>query len=367
MRRSPLLLLSIVAALGLITTAILALRRESPATPPPIDEPAPSSGTAPATRSSSVPSRTGEPEGREGPTPEDIGPRPAMRAVDELPPAAADPYGTIAVSLELTEEQLERFRSVTLVFREAREPRADGTGAAAPRTWMRPVKLLSSEPTLRFVEERVPFCDEGYLVSAFLPGFDGGEVHVACNATHPRGEVRLTAEPGSIARLRLVDPSGNPLSGERVRLRPTGRPEGRAQRDAVSDVLGLVVFEGLPRGTWEIVVDDVVQERVVAPQAGLEPREVVLRRGQTLSVEVLDPAGHGLADLQVEAEAIGVALAEPRRARSDAAGRAEIVNLAPGRWLVRARSAGHRGGEEIVVIGSDGPPPLVRLRLTPLR
>lgn len=367
MRRSPLLLLSIVAVLGLVTTAILLLRRESPATPSPVDDLAPSSGTEPAARSSTLPSRVDEPQGPEGTTPAGLELRPATRAVDGFPPSAADRQGTIEVRLELTEEQLERFRSVTLVFREAREPRADGTGAAAPRTWMRPVKLLSRESPLHFVEEHVPFCDEGYLVSAFLPGFDGREVHVACNATNPRGEVRLTAEPGSIARLRLIDPSGNPLPGERIRLRPTGRPEGRAQRDAVSDGLGLVVFENLQRGTWEIVVDDVVQERVAAPQAGVEPREVILRRGRTLSVEVLDPAGHGLADIAVEAEAIGVALAEPRRTRSDAAGRAAVANLAPGRWLVRARSAGHRGGEEIVVIGSDGPPPLVRLRLTPLR
>lgn len=367
MRRSPLLLLSVVAVLGLVTTALLSLRRESPAMPSPVDVPAPSSGTEPATRIASGPGRTGETTGSEGPTPAGSEPPPKPRTVDDLTPTAAELHGTIEVTLELTKEQLERFRSVTIVFREAREPRAEGAGAAAPRTWMRPVKVLSRESPLHFVEERVPFCDEGYLVSAFLPGFDGGEVHVACNATNPRSDVRLTAEPGSIARLRLIDPSGNPLPGERVRLRPTGRPEGRAQRDAVSDVLGLAVFDKLQRGTWEIVVDDVVQERIVAPQAGAEPREVVLRRGRSLSVEVLDPAGHGLADIQVDAEAVGVALAEPRRSRSDAAGRAELVNLAPGRWLVRARSAGHRGGEEIVVIGKDGPQQPVRLRLTPLR
>lgn len=210
--------------------------------------------------------------------------------------------------------------------------------------------------------------------------------------TFPRGEVLdvgdIVLAPNIAFTGRVVDETGNPVAGARVRgtnappvvfqagvehLRPASRVIAMHEEKkmlfeippwilafekrlpiptATTDADGRYRLEGLPRGLVSVVVDREGFVALAAPSiptgdgAEREIDPLVLSRGRRLAGRVVDAAERPVAGVEVVGGAIvpigRAAIAKPSAAVTDAAGRFAIENVPLfGAAAVAARSAPH--------------------------
>jgi hypothetical protein len=141
----------------------------------------------------------------------------------------------------------------------------------------------------------------------------------------------------------VVAPDGSPVAQARVLL---GGPAVASPREAWTDAKGLFVFHGL--GFGRFVIRAVAGQRVSGNESvvidegtgWLPPVKLALGPGATLSGRVIDQKGNPLARAEVELTAPPAGDAF-EIVRSDQQGRFTIGPVAPGRYQVWARAAGH--------------------------
>lgn len=196
--------------------------------------------------------------------------------------------------------------------------------------------------------------------------------------------VRLVADLGAIARVRVVDEQGHPVVGaevraERVRARPEGggghfRARAVTVEDAGGEVVigggerlgsartdgdGIATLAGLPAGELELhgKHGDFApgSTRVALPQSGTVDASLLLRQPgfAAIVVAAADGTPQPGADVEVRADVDGEEAAQ--RARTGERGEARVGPLAPGSYtamLTRAPAAS-RVGDAMVFVGSD--------------
>ncbi len=209
-----------------------------------------------------------------------------------------------------------------------------------------------------------------FAVDVFVDaGARGFGHHYTFTKSRGRSSLRIAVAPGARARLRVLDPQGQPASGVTLRLRGAALPLPllRSMR-ATTNARGEATFESLPAGmTAQFVVDD---ERDVPTRFGSGDRRggrfaplstedaIVLRAPETLKTirllwpitihgRISFPDGRGAGNVLVLARRINAAEAAsptgqtvPGRdfliaqTRSNASGRYVLDGLRPGKYYV---------------------------------
>ncbi|MEZ4365786.1 MAG: carboxypeptidase-like regulatory domain-containing protein [Kofleriaceae bacterium] len=207
---------------------------------------------------------------------------------------------------------------------------------------------------------------------------------VTLDGRTPRDGVIVTMAAGARVRGTVVDASGAPVAGARVRLGVATRSiVGEAPRQAYSDAQGRFELAGLPRKPLRAVAMHEAGASAtvdVDAQAG-DVDDVVLTIDVTGTIAgiVVDPAGEPLEGVQVSAGPAFGRGAMPDmsqwrlrgfpEALTDGGGRFTLTGLAPGTYQVRAARSrigrrGPRGGPGDGVEASAGDRD-VRLVLAP--
>jgi len=204
--------------------------------------------------------------------------------------------------------------------------------------------------------------------------------------------VRLVADLGATARVKVVDEKGEPVAGARVRAQkpsPGGaldglggilRARGVAISDeggdvhvedgreglgnAVTDAKGIALVTGLPAGAAELRAKHgdfapATPAIVSLPKVGTVDATLTLGTPGHVQVRVLGADGAPAAGCSIRVDGpLGPGL-EPRQANgtSDEQGLAKIGPLAPGSYqaeLVRAMGGIRVGGARMVIDGGEG-------------
>ncbi len=233
------------------------------------------------------------------------------------------------------------------------------------------VELLgaaSDTPVLACVSPGVYSADSvpagRYFLHVSCEGAIGGERAVTV-APGDDAQVDVSLEPGVASAGRVVDDSGRPVAGSRVRATPK---DGRAVRDdgrdsdAETEPSGAFVLEALRAGTYTIEVDDPEHEpassEVVAPASGVD---VVVHRGSSIVMRATTEAGPPSARFDFEYQ---TAAGRPVNAtiRDDGNGTFTLGPLAAGSYKVRVHADGFLPQEQTVSV-STGEVARVEVRL----
>jgi len=214
-------------------------------------------------------------------------------------------------------------------------------------------------------------------------------------AAQTTAEVRLVADRGAVARVRVVDPAGAPVAGAKVRAaRPPARPGfvaaggenvevsmratsvavggeigdleilgGGPLASGVTDADGRCELTGLPAGDTQFTAKhkdhaDAAPTTVVLPDSGGVDLALALRVPGFVAVTVLGVDGKPVAEAEVMIEPAGGGGGGRRKLATDAEGKATSAALAPGDYsAVLARAAKSRsvgaGSNHIMMVGGE--------------
>lgn len=200
--------------------------------------------------------------------------------------------------------------------------------------------------------------------------------------------VRLVADRGASARLKVVDDVGKPVAGATVRAQraedqvtPMGGGTFRARTisveehdgervigngnrlaSATSDEQGIAVLHGLPAAELSFAATHAdfapaTPVRLTLPKAGTVESSLTMRKPGLAEITVrgTDGAPQAGVDVKIEGDGEGEGAAEPKRLVSDANGLVRATGLAPGAYralLTRVRG-GSQVGTAVFVLG-DG-------------
>lgn len=197
--------------------------------------------------------------------------------------------------------------------------------------------------------------------------------------------IRLVADLGGTARVKVVDEAGKPVAGATVRasrgqpmmMGGNGRFHARAiaieDRDgdvvvgggdalgsATTDEQGMASLGGLPAGEVSLAATHkdfapAPAVRTAVPKMGAVDASLTLRKPGSVEILVLGTDGAPQPGVELLLQPEGDEAGEPQRIRSDDAGTARAPSLAPGNYsaaLARTRG-GTRIGESVMVLG-DG-------------
>ncbi|MGB3969165.1 MAG: hypothetical protein WBO45_20695, partial [Planctomycetota bacterium] len=201
--------------------------------------------------------------------------------------------------------------------------------------------------------------------------------------------VRLIADLGATANVKVVDEAGKPVAKAAVRVERAAAPGGpgnvqvrarghRVEEDngevriaggdealasGTTDDEGMVRFQGLPAGDLSITAKHAdfapaLAARVTAPKSGAVDASLTMRKPGQAEILVLGTDGAPVAGAEVEVRYTGEdeGRAGQQLLRADAAGLVRTSALAPGDYevaLTRPRSGTRIGGNEMVFVGGD--------------
>ncbi|HEX5054332.1 MAG TPA: carboxypeptidase-like regulatory domain-containing protein [Planctomycetota bacterium] len=201
--------------------------------------------------------------------------------------------------------------------------------------------------------------------------------------------IRLVADLGATARVKVVDERGKPVVNAKVLVeRPRGEPgpggmtfraravsvenengdvriggDERALGTAVTDADGTAVVTGLPAGNATVTATHAefaaaLPVRLALPRSGAVEANLTLREPGFVEILVQAPDGSPSSEdsLRVVGPADGDREGESTRSTTDGSGRARVGPLAAGEYTVRLTkpNAGTRFGDAMVVVGGDG-------------
>ena len=198
--------------------------------------------------------------------------------------------------------------------------------------------------------------------------------------------VRLVADRGASARLKVVDDAGKPVAGAVVKAQraenqvtPMGGAtfqaraisveehdgemvigSGNRLASATSDEQGIATLHGLPAGELSFGATHTdfapaTPVRLTLPKAGTVESSLTMRKPGLAEITVRGTDGAPQAGVDVKIEGDGEGAAEPKRLVSDANGLVRATGLAPGAY--RALLTRVRGGSQIgtaVFVLGDG-------------
>lgn len=208
-------------------------------------------------------------------------------------------------------------------------------------------------------------------------------------AQHVKG-VRLVADLGAVARVKVVDEAGKPVAGAAVRadkphvqgpgdgsMRVTRRVEadsehgavmigddGEALGSGVTDAEGIAVVPGLPAGPAQLTAKHntfakAVPAVVTLPKVGTVEATLTLRTPGFADVKVFGLDGEAAVGSKFRVQGPNAPDADPdtKNGVTDDKGQAHVGPLAPGEYtamLVRATGGTNLGGAMIVMGGDEG-------------
>jgi hypothetical protein len=170
----------------------------------------------------------------------------------------------------------------------------------------------------------------------------------SARAEHPPHDQRGASDgPLASVRVRVVDPSGAPLTGTEVVLRHGAREWARARLDArgacfaglIPGRYSLAIATDLPAGLLPRPHEESGDERTPFTLARGAAVELVLHTLEAAEIDalVLDASGAPLEGAWVRAHSLDLTSARPwAEAWSDAAGRAALRELVPGSYRLHA-------------------------------
>ena len=173
-----------------------------------------------------------------------------------------------------------------------------------------------------------------------------GEVEVVAGRT---SELEIRLERGARIEGRLLGLDGAPVAVVKVLASEEDRGgwyhDRFAPSECVSDEQGLFTLDWLAPGRRELNASDYERPELGRARASVTcvagetaTCELRLERGNTIAGTVVDEAGAPLVGWSVGAETSGMSQWYPRRARTDAAGRFELLNLGDGNHDVVVRA-----------------------------
>ncbi|HLU40512.1 MAG TPA: carboxypeptidase-like regulatory domain-containing protein [Planctomycetota bacterium] len=258
--------------------------------------------------------------------------------VVEASPAEGPRTGVIRGDVTMEARAAQELRSITIKVSEAM--RDDGD--TRPRfTRLHGVRIDPTQGTPTFHITGVPFSDFGYVVQAIVPGFNGTEQTVHLNERSPVADVVLGVHPGTPFSILLRDQDLNPLAGVEVNMTPEGPPEGRQVHYKRTDSFGAAVFENVLRGAYTVYIGGA--EPLLPPQTvevfassgtQAQSKTIIVPKGETLTVNLFSPTGHGIAGVEVKLSSGSGTLYREMKQVTDWSGRATFQHLVPGSYWV---------------------------------
>jgi hypothetical protein len=185
----------------------------------------------------------------------------------------------------------------------------------------------------------------------------------------PEGRARRPLEGDCLLSGSIRGADGTPIRGATVRLRLLDEPWGTADLpiSAETDAAGRFAFPGVNRDgayqIWAYAEGHAIESLENAPCGAAA--DLALEPGAGLSLRFVDPDGEPFGPLEVQVAGGGLWPAREVRTTND--GRLEIVGLAPGFYLLRARSADDKLAyvADEPVSAEAGPIVAVELKLSP--
>jgi hypothetical protein len=180
-------------------------------------------------------------------------------------------------------------------------------------------------------------------VEASAPGFAPASQSVVVQGAGRPASLLLLLESGAAVEGAVVDSSGAPVAGAKVRLEASGRLGAPLQRALTSET-GLFRVPLVARGTWRIVADHprflpAVSEPFAADGVhSTTVRRLVLQPGRILAGRVRTRAGAPARGADVQGWQISEGFGDPirRRAVTDDVGHFEVAGLPAGAVRVAA-------------------------------
>ncbi|HEX5052775.1 MAG TPA: carboxypeptidase-like regulatory domain-containing protein, partial [Planctomycetota bacterium] len=223
--------------------------------------------------------------------------------------------GMVKGDIQLAVSILDRLSTITVAVEEARNP--TGTGATFRHPWRSLVRVERGRGTPTFEVKDIPFSDYPYIVSVYAPGLNGGRRTVTVDANTPLvDDIVLAITPGSPFTVLARDQDAAPYSGLDVRMQPVGDPAGRPRALGTTDNFGSVVFESVLAGDYQVTVSQDGQPLTEVQTITVQPGNrsfgtkvqgqgytITVPRGVPLQVQVNDPRGYGVADVELTATA----------------------------------------------------------------
>jgi len=207
----------------------------------------------------------------------------------------------------------------------------------------------------------VPNRSGAYQITISVPGLSPYRVGVAIPSSRSMRLPIVRLEPAAYARVRFVAPNGEAITAPQLRRRSfdsRGNPIPQAEESTERpDGNGATIVGPLPRGITAMALDmpSFAQTRVPdIPITGASPLvdagTIVVQRGATLDVDLVDTRGAPVAGQEVllEATEIRSPLSFPKL-RTDAQGRVTFDRLARGRYRVRTSSPERCMGRPVAI------------------
>jgi hypothetical protein len=287
--------------------------------------------------------------------------------------------GIVRGDVQIAVAVLPQIESISVVVEELRSAIAPDGSFQHPHRMIVPVKLGIGTPT--FEVRNIPFSDYPYTVRLYSPGLNGGSRTLTIDKQTPLHEdVVLAITPGAPFSVLLRDQDLNPLPQIDVRLVPHGDPPGRKSHQGTSDNYGVVVFESVLAGDYQVRMaqdhSPLDESQLITVEAGNrmygnkvqgQSHVVTLARGQALSILVTQGPSFGL-------EGAHVRLMPTDRHRliqledvTDYAGNVRFPRLQPGVWQIDVWKDNYERRTRQITIKEGEAPPQLQVQLVRLR
>ena len=232
-------------------------------------------------------------------------------------------------------------------------------GAVAIQSYPSP-STAAIAPNGRF--RIVPNRSGAYQLTVSVPGLTPYRAGLVIPSSRSMRLPIIRLEPAAYARVKFVSPAGEAITAPQLRRRSFDARGGTIPQAEESieraDGNGATIVGPLPRGITAMALDmpsfaqtRVADIRITGASPLVDAGTIVIQRGATLDVDVVDARGAPIAgqDVLLEDTAPRSPLSFPRL-RTDAQGRVTFDRLAAGRYRVRTSSSERCMGRSAVAI-----------------
>jgi hypothetical protein len=247
--------------------------------------------------------------------------------------------GLIRGDIALVASAVSKIQAISVRINEAVD---DSTAKRAPFSRVVTLPFDPTDGTPKFSIDGIPFSVFGYTVEAFAPGLNGTAQVVHIDASRPIADVILGIHPGVPFSLLLRDQDLVPLANVEVTMQPDGAPLGRPTYAKTTDSYGAAVFQDVLRGAYLAHFGPLTQplrapepiEVLGASGMQAQSKTVQIAKGETLTVNVFNATGHGLAEVEVKLSSGSDTRYREFKKNSDWAGKAAFEHVPAGTYWV---------------------------------
>ncbi len=229
--------------------------------------------------------------------------------------------------------------------------------------------------TPRFRIENVPFSQYGYRVELLASGINGSSQIVSLTEQNPFETVRLSMTKPVTFTVRVRDQEHVPYADWLIQVRPVGNPPGRSMAQATTDNYGVAMFDSLVRGPYVVwhegrEIGELDVQPATFPRAGqpitVQSKVITVPKGFEQRIEIFDPAGFGVAGVELELYKTDTMKNLRFNAQTDHGGVHTFEHLLAGRYQLNVIAPGYQRRTRSITI-ADVDPAVLKLRLVPTR